>query len=107
MRRTTIGALFTLLALGATACGGDRIAGPSAMEAAPALLSISAEGAPTPVGSPIVDANGNGFVCSRRIVTGGDDGGAMAIAAAPLSIRVDDTGDRCPEGFLRHPLVVV
>jgi hypothetical protein len=107
MSRTAIGALFTLLALGATACGGDRIAGPSAVEAAPALLSIGADDAPMVVGSPLIDANGNGFICSRRIVTGGDDGGAMAIAAAPLGIRVDDTGDRCPEGFLRHPLVVV
>ena len=100
MARTAIGALFTLLALGAAACGGERIAGPSGIEVAPTLASITAAAAPIVVGQP-GDENQNGWICYRRIVTGVDGGETTAVDGPPRSITMDDSGDSCPAGFQR------
>src|SRR5215203_4161883 len=100
MARTAIGALFTLLALGAAACGGEGITGPSGIEVAPTLASITAAAAPIVVGQP-GDENQNGWICYRRIVTGVDDGGTTAVDGPPRSITMDDSGDSCPAGFQR------
>ena len=101
MARTTIGALLTLLAFGAAACGGDRIAAPSGIESVAALSSVTSAEAPIAIGPPGYDDNQSGWICYRRIVTGVDDGGAMSVSSPPRSIIVDDIGDRCPEGFDR------
>ena len=105
MSRTAIGALFTLLALGATACGGERIAGPSDIEAAPALASVTTAASPIVVGRP-GDENQNGWICYRRIVTGVDDGEGSASEGPPRSITMDDTDNSCPAGFTRLQLGV-